>query len=82
MLALLYMSVLATAATNVAWITEARAARLDQLTTWKLLVPIFGVILSVVVLREAQSAWAWVAPVPICLENEGGLPRPRWLTAR
>jgi probable blue pigment (indigoidine) exporter len=58
--ALLYMSVLGTAATNVAWITEARAARLDQLTTWTLLVPIFGVILSIVVLREAQSVWAWI----------------------
>ncbi|MCA0180427.1 MAG: DMT family transporter [Actinobacteria bacterium] len=58
--ALLYMSVLGTAATNVAWITEARAARLDQLTTWTLLVPVFGVILSTVVLREAQSVWAWI----------------------
>ena len=59
-LALLWMSVLGTAATNVAWIVEARAARLDQLTTWTLLVPIFGVILSIAVLREGQSVWAWI----------------------
>lgn len=59
-LALLWMSVLGTAATNVAWIIEARAARLDQLTTWTLLVPIFGVILSIAVLREGQSIWAWI----------------------
>lgn len=59
-LALLWLSVLGTAATNVAWIIEARAARLDQLTTWTLLVPIFGVILSIAVLREGQSIWAWI----------------------
>ncbi|WP_425549689.1 EamA family transporter [Agromyces bauzanensis] len=38
---LLYLSVVGTAASNVAWIAETREARLDQLTTWTLLVPVF-----------------------------------------
>lgn len=55
----LYMAVIGTAASNVAWIHETRRSRLDQLTAWTLLVPVFGIILSVLVLRESQTAWAW-----------------------
>ena len=58
-ISMLYMAVIGTAASNVAWIQETRRARLDQLTTWTLLVPVFGIILSVLVLRENQTAWAW-----------------------
>ena len=57
---LLYLSLVGTAAANVAWIVEAREARLDQLTTWTLLVPVFGIVISVMVLREEQRVWDWV----------------------
>lgn len=56
---LLYMAVIGTALSNVAWIQEARRARLDQLTTWTLLVPVVGILLSVLVLRENQHPWTW-----------------------
>lgn len=59
-LALLYMAVIGTAFSNVAWITETKRARLDQLTTWTLLVPVFGIALSVFVLGEHQTAVGWV----------------------
>ena len=57
---LLYLAVIGTAASNVTWIAEAQRSRLDQLTTWTLLVPTFGVLISVVVLGEEQSVWAWI----------------------
>ena len=59
-IALLYLAVIGTAASNVAWIAEAQHARLDQLTTWTLLVPTFGILISLVILGERQSVWAWV----------------------
>ncbi len=59
-LTLLFLSLVGTAATTVAWFTEARRARLDILTTWTLLVPIFGIALSLMVLGERQSLWGWV----------------------
>ncbi|GAA1050937.1 DMT family transporter [Arthrobacter russicus] len=58
-LALLYMAVIGTAFSNVAWITESKRARLDQLTAWILLVPVFGIALSVFVLGEHQTALGW-----------------------
>jgi probable blue pigment (indigoidine) exporter len=62
---LLYLSLVGTAATNVAWIVEAREARLDQLTTWTLLVPVFGITISVSILREEQGAWGWVGIIVV-----------------
>lgn len=59
-LVLLFMSLVGTAATTVAWFAEARRARLDILTTWTLLVPIFGIALSLVFLNERQGLWGWV----------------------
>ena len=59
-LVLLFMSLVGTAATTVAWFAEARHARLDVLTTWTLLVPIFGIALSLVFLNERQGFWGWV----------------------
>ena len=57
---LLFMSLIGTAATTVAWFAEVRRARLDILTTWTLLVPIFGIALSVVLLNERQGISGWV----------------------
>lgn len=59
-LVLLFMSLVGTAATTVAWFAEARRARLDILTTWTLLVPVVGIALSLVFLDERQSVWGWV----------------------
>ncbi len=59
-LALLYMAVIGTAFSNVAWITESKRARLDQLTAWILLVPVFGIALSVFVLGEHQTVLGWI----------------------
>jgi probable blue pigment (indigoidine) exporter len=59
-LVLLFMSLVGTAATTVVWFTEARHARLDVLTTWTLLVPVFGIALSLVFLNERQGLWGWV----------------------
>lgn len=59
-LVLLFMSLVGTAATTVAWFAEARRARLDILTTWTLLVPIVGIALSLVFLNERQGVSGWV----------------------
>lgn len=59
----LLMALVGTAATTVAWFTEAQRARLHVLATWTLLVPVFGVALSVLLLGERQSPWGWVGTV-------------------
>ncbi|WP_454140855.1 EamA family transporter [Microbacterium lacticum] len=58
-LALLWMALAGTAATTVAWYTETQRSRLDILTTWTTLVPVFGIILSVALLQETQSPLGW-----------------------
>lgn len=59
-LSLLWMSLAGTAATTVAWYAETQRSRLDILTTWTILVPVFGIVLSVALLRETQSVLGWV----------------------
>lgn len=51
-LALAFLALVGTAATTVAWFTEARRSRLDTLTTWTFLTPVFGIALAAVVLGE------------------------------
>lgn len=58
-LVVLFMAVIGTAAPTVAWFAEARRARLDALATWTLLVPVFGIALSLVLLRETPGTWGW-----------------------
>lgn len=62
---LLYLALVGTAATNVAWLVEVRQAPLGILTTWTLLVPVFGMTLSVVLLQERQSAVGWVGTAAV-----------------
>lgn len=57
---LLWMSLVGTAATTVAWFVETQHSRLDILTTWTILVPVFGIAMSVIVLQESQSALGWI----------------------
>lgn len=59
-LALLFMSLVGTAATTVAWFTETGRARLDLLAAWTLLVPVFGILLSLLFLREGPDLWGWI----------------------
>lgn len=58
-LTLLYMAVIGTALSNVAWIQETKRARRDQLTTWTLLVPVLGIALSVFVRGENPTLTGW-----------------------
>ena len=67
LLALLFLSLVGTAATTVAWFTETRRARLDILAAWTLLVPVFGVLLSLVVLREDPGLWGWIGIVIVLI---------------
>lgn len=59
-LALLFLSLVGTAATTVAWFAETRRARLDVLAAWTLLVPVFGILLSLLFLREDPGMWGWI----------------------
>lgn len=58
-LSLLWMSLAGTAATTVAWYAETQRSRLDILTAWTILVPVFGIVLSVGLLQETQSVLGW-----------------------
>ncbi|PVZ60866.1 DMT family transporter [Arthrobacter sp. H-02-3] len=55
---LLYVSLVGTAAAFLGWFTEVRHCRLDAVSAWTFLVPVFGILLSMVVLGERQNAWS------------------------
>lgn len=55
---LLYVSLVGTAAAFLGWFTEVQQCRLDAVTAWTFLVPVFGILLSMVVLGERQSSWS------------------------
>lgn len=57
---LAFLALVGTAATTVAWFTEARHSRLDTLTTWTFLTPVFGIALAAVVLGERPGGWTAV----------------------
>ncbi|EYR62183.1 hypothetical protein N866_11020 [Actinotalea ferrariae CF5-4] len=59
-LSLAFLALVGTAATTVAWFTEARHSRLDILTTWTFLTPVFGIALAAVVLGERPGGWTAV----------------------
>ena len=52
-----FLAVVGTAATTVAWFTEARRSRMDDLTAWTFLTPVFGILLSLVLLGERPRSW-------------------------
>lgn len=64
---LLYVSLVGTAAAFLGWFTEVRHARLDAVTAWTFLVPVFGILLSMVVLGERQSSWSLAGMVLVLL---------------
>lgn len=55
--ALLFISLIGTAAAFVVWFTEAKRSRLDALTAWTFLVPVVGMVLAAVVLGERPAGW-------------------------
>ena len=54
---LAFLSLVGTAGAFLVWFVEARRARLDQLTSWTLLVPVLGLALSTVILGERPRGW-------------------------
>ena len=59
-LALVFLSLVGTAATTVAWFVEARRSRLDALTAWTFLTPVVGLVLAALVLGERPTGWSAV----------------------
>lgn len=57
---LAFLALVGTAATTVVWFIEAGRSRLDTLTTWTFLTPVFGIVLAVVVLGERPGGWTAV----------------------
>lgn len=60
LLSLIFLSLVGTAATTVAWFIEARRTRLDALTAWTFLTPVVGLVLSALVLGERPAGWSAV----------------------
>ena len=56
---LLYVSLVGTAAGFLGWFIEVRNCRLDAVSAWTFLVPVFGILLSVLVAGERPSLWTW-----------------------
>ena len=46
-----------TALTTVFWFIEARRTRLDILSAWTFLTPVFGIVLAAVMLGERPAGW-------------------------
>ena len=52
-----FLSLVATAASTVAWFVEAQRCSLSALTAWLFLVPLFGLLLGIIVLGERPAGW-------------------------
>ena len=52
-----FFSFAGTAATTVVWFVEAGRSRLDILSAWTLLTPVFGSLLSAAALGEVPARW-------------------------
>ena len=63
--ALAFLALVGTAATTVVWFIEAGRSRLDILTAWTFLTPVFGIILAAVVFGERPAGWTAVGLVAV-----------------
>ena len=54
---LAFLSLVGTALTTVVWFIEARRTRLDILSAWTFLTPVFGIVLAAVLLGERPAGW-------------------------
>ncbi|ABL82422.1 MULTISPECIES: DMT family transporter [unclassified Nocardioides] len=66
-LSLLFLALVGTAGTTVAWFVEVRRSRFDQLTAWTFLTPVVGVVLAVAVLGERPAGWTGVGLVVVLI---------------
>jgi probable blue pigment (indigoidine) exporter len=73
---LLYVSLVGTAAAFLGWFTEVQNCRLDAVTAWTFLVPVVGILLSVVFLGESQTFWG-IAGMVLVVISMMFLVRPR-----
>lgn len=64
-LVLSFLSLVATAASTVAWFVETHRCSLSALTAWLFLVPLFGLLLGVIVLGERPAGWTLLGVVLI-----------------
>jgi probable blue pigment (indigoidine) exporter len=78
---LLYLSLVGTAAAFLGWFTEVQNCRLDDLTAWTFLVPVFGILLSAFVLGETQTTWG-IAGMGLVVASMMVLILPGWLRSR
>ncbi|NMR19499.1 DMT family transporter [Cellulomonas fimi] len=81
-LSLAFLALVGTAATTVAWFVEARRSRLDTLTTWTFLTPVFGIGLAAVVLGERPAGWTAVGLTAVLVAMWIALRAPRRAPAR
>lgn len=78
---LLYLSLVGTAAAFLGWFTEVQNCRLDAVTAWTFLVPVFGILLSVLILGERQTFWG-IAGMVLVMVSMMFLIRPSGRIAR
>lgn len=80
-LSLLFLALLGTAGTTVAWFVEARRSRLDILTAWTFLTPVFGIVLSAAAFATLPTGWtaaglvAVLAAMWVAVQPRGARPR-------
>jgi probable blue pigment (indigoidine) exporter len=72
---LAFLSLVGSAAAFVAWFTEAQHSRLDVLSAWTFLTPVFGIALGAAVLAERPSGWTAAGLVAV-LAAMGVILRP------
>ena len=74
---LAFLSLVGTALTTVVWFIEARRTRLDILSAWTFLTPVFGIVLAAVLLGERPAGWtaaglaAVLLAMGVCIEPHG-----------
>jgi len=74
--ALAFLGLVGTAAAFLAWFVEAQRCALASLTTWTFLVPVFGLLLGIAVLRERPDGWTVSGIALVLLSMRVALDRP------
>lgn len=71
-----FLGLVGTAATTLAWFAEVRESRLDALSAWTFLTPVFGIVLGGAVLGEVPTGWTAVG-LAVVLASMWLVLRPR-----
>ncbi|MCB2176404.1 MAG: DMT family transporter [Actinomycetales bacterium] len=72
-----FLGLVGTAATTLAWFAEVRDSRLDALSAWTFLTPVFGIVLGGAVLGEVPTGWTAVG-LAVVLGSMWLVLRPRF----